>query len=74
MGPLWGNTAPCPISSQEGMVQVTGPLRWQRQRKSFHKSISNLISTIITEGAKVPGEHSVVLMSNIIWLILSSGL
>ena len=33
-GPLWSNTAPCPIVSQEGVVQVTGPLRWWMWRKS----------------------------------------
>ena len=32
----------------------------------FCKSISDLISTVITEGAKVPGGHGVALMSNII--------
>ena len=37
--------------------------------EEFHKSISNLISTIITEGAKIPGECGVALMSNIIWLV-----
>ena len=37
--------------------------------EEFHKSISNLISTIITEGAKIPGEHSVALTSSIIWLV-----
>ena len=37
--------------------------------EEFHKSISNLISTIITEGAKVPGGHGVALTSNIIWLV-----
>ena len=37
--------------------------------EEFHKSISDLISTIITEGAKVPGGHGVALTSNIIWLI-----
>ena len=37
--------------------------------EEFHKSISDLISTIITEGAKVPGGHGVALMSNIIWLV-----
>ena len=25
--------------------------------EDFHKSISTLVSTMITEGAKVPGEH-----------------
>ena len=37
--------------------------------EEFCKSISNLISTIITEGAKIPGECSVVLMCSIIWLV-----
>ena len=37
--------------------------------EEFCKSISNLISTVITEGAKVPGECSVVLTSSIIWLV-----
>ena len=33
-GALVSNTTPCPIISQEGMVQVTGPLRWWVWRKS----------------------------------------
>ena len=37
--------------------------------EEFHKSISTLISTMITEGAKIPGEHSVALMSSIFWLV-----
>ena len=37
--------------------------------EEFHKSISDLISTVITEGAKVPGGHGVALTSNIIWLV-----
>ena len=37
--------------------------------EEFHKSISNLISTIITEGAKIPGECGVALTSSIIWLV-----
>ena len=37
--------------------------------EEFHKSISDLISTTITEGAKVPGEHGVALMSNILQLV-----
>ena len=38
-------------------------------KEEFHKSISNLISTIITEGAKIPGECGVALMSSIIRLV-----
>ena len=37
--------------------------------EEFCKSISNLISTMITEGAKIPGEHGVALTSSIIWLV-----
>ena len=37
--------------------------------EEFCKSISDLISTVITEGAKVPGGHSVALTSNIIQLV-----
>ena len=44
------------------MAQAAGPLRWWRWR-------SDLISTAITEGAKVPGGHGVALMSNILWLV-----
>ena len=35
----------------------------------FCKSISDLISTTITEGAKVPGGYGVALTSNILWLV-----
>ena len=37
--------------------------------EEFHKSISNLISTMITGNAKIPGECGVVLTSSIIWLV-----
>ena len=37
--------------------------------EEFHKSISDLISTAITKGAKVPGGHGVALTSNILWLV-----
>ena len=37
--------------------------------EEFCKSIGNLISTVITEGAKIPGECSVALTSSIIWLV-----
>ena len=37
--------------------------------EEFHKSISTLISTVITEGAKIPGEHGVALTSNIFQLV-----
>ena len=37
--------------------------------EEFCKSISTLISTVITEGAKIPGECGVALMSSIIQLV-----
>ena len=37
--------------------------------EDFHKSISTLVSTIITEGAKVPGEHGAALTSGILCLV-----
>ena len=37
--------------------------------EEFCKSISTLISTMITEGAKIPWECSVVLTSSIFWLV-----
>ena len=37
--------------------------------EEFRKSISTLISTVITEGAKIPGECSVALTSSIFWLV-----
>ena len=37
--------------------------------EDFCKSISTLVSTIITEGAKVPGEHRVALTSSILCLV-----
>ena len=37
--------------------------------EEFWKSISTLVSTMITEGAKIPGECSVALTSSIFWLV-----
>ena len=37
--------------------------------EEFCKSISTLISTVITEGAKIPRECSVALTSSIFWLV-----
>ena len=37
--------------------------------EEFYKSISTLISTMITEGAKIPGECGVALTSSIFWLV-----
>ena len=37
--------------------------------EDFRKSISTLVSTVITEGAKVPGEHGAALISSIPHLV-----
>ena len=37
--------------------------------EDFCKSISTLVSTVITEGAKIPGEHGVALTSSILHLL-----
>ena len=37
--------------------------------EDFHKSISTLVSTVITEGAKVPGEHGAALTCSILHLV-----
>ena len=37
--------------------------------EDFRKSISTLVSTVITEGAKVPGEHGAALTSSILCLV-----
>ena len=43
--------------------------RMAEVEEEFHKSINDLISTTLTEGAKVPGGHRVALTSNILWLV-----
>ena len=37
--------------------------------ENFCKSISTLVSTVITEGAKVPGEHRAALISSVLHLV-----
>ena len=46
-----------------------GSSKIMEAEEDFHKSISTLVSTIITEGAKVPGEHGAALMSSILHLV-----
>ena len=47
----------------------TGLSEIAEAEENFHKSISNLVSTVITEGAKVPGECRAVLISSILCLV-----
>ena len=41
--------------------------------ENFRKSISTLVSTVITEGAKVPGEHGAALISSVLHLVPTLG-
>ena len=51
------------------MVWGDGPSEMVDAEEEFHKSISTLISTVITEGAKIPGECGVALMYSIFQLV-----
>ena len=46
-----------------------GSSEMEDAEEEFCKSISTLISSMITEGTKIPGECGVALMSSIIWLV-----
>ena len=47
----------------------TRPSKIAEAEENFCKSISNLVSTVITEGAKVSGKHGAVLISSILCLV-----
>ena len=47
----------------------TGSSEIAEAEENFRKSISNLVSTVVTEGAKVPGECGAVLISSILCLV-----
>ena len=47
----------------------TGSYEIAVAEENFHKSISNLVSTVITEGAKVPGECGAALISSVLHLV-----
>ena len=47
----------------------TGLSEIAEAEENFCKSISNLVSTVITEGAKVPGECGAALISSILHLV-----
>ena len=57
------------LTGQGGLS--TGSTKIAEAEENFHKSISNLVSTVITEGAKVSGEHGAALISSILHLIAS---
>ena len=47
----------------------TGSTEIAEAEENFHKSVSNLVSTVITEGAKVLGECGAALISSILCLV-----
>ena len=69
MWPLWNKTTleSEPSTGKDGPGGRSSEM--VEAEEEFCKSISNLISTTITEGAKVPGGYSVALTSNILWLV-----
>ena len=55
------------LTEQGGLS--TGSSEIAEAEENFHKSVSNLVSTVITEGAKVSGEHGAALISSILRLM-----
>ena len=55
------------LTGQGGLS--TGPSEIAEAEENFHKSISNLVSTVITEGAKVSGKCGTALISSILCLV-----
>ena len=51
------------------MVQDKGPGGIAEAEEEFHRSMTDLISTVITEGRKIPGGHGVALASNVLQLV-----
>ena len=47
----------------------TGSSEMAEAEENFRKSVSNLVSTVITEGAKVPGECGAALISSVLCLV-----
>ena len=47
----------------------TGSSEIAEAEENFCKSVSNLVSTVVTEGAKVPGERGAALISSVLHLV-----
>ena len=58
-----------PTTSRDRVGLSTGPSEMAEAEENFCKSISNLVSTVITEGAKVSGERGAALISSILRLV-----
>ena len=55
-----------PHQSKKGLEGVSGETA---KAEEFCKSMTDLISVILTEGGEVPGGHGVSLASNVLWLV-----
>ena len=55
------------LTGQGGLS--TGSSKIAEAEENFCKSVSNLVSTVITKGAKVPGERGAALISSILCLV-----
>ena len=54
----------------KGMDELDkGPSRIAKAEEEFHRSMTALISAILTEGGKIPGGHGVALASNVLQLV-----
>ena len=69
MVPSLSTTTPCPnhLTGKDGLGGGSSEIA--DAEEDFHKSISTLVSTVITEGAKIPGEHGAALTSSILHLV-----
>ena len=58
---------PEPHQDKEGLEGTSTGIA--EAEEEFHKSMTDLISAVLTEGGKVPGGHGVALASNILHLM-----
>ena len=67
--PLPSTMTRCPDDLTGKGGSSTGSSEIAEAEENFHKSISNLVSTVVTEGAKVPGECGAALISSVLCLV-----
>ena len=58
---------PKPSEGKDGLGK--GPGRIAKAEEEFHRSMTDLISAILTKGGKIPGGHGVALASNVLQLV-----
>ena len=59
----------CSTTSRDRVGRVPGTSEIAEAEENFCKSVSNLVSTVVTEGAKVPGECGAALISSVLHLV-----